>query len=60
MTVGDLKRLFEGTDENKIVVFRDSMNGWCNLKNSIEITWDSVVLLEDSDIPFDDYKGGAE
>ena len=54
MTVGDLKRLFEGTDENKIVVFRDSMNGWCNLRNSIEITCDSVVLLEDSDVLFDD------
>lgn len=54
MTVGDLKRLFEGTDENKIVIFRDSMNGWCNLRNSIEITCDSVVLLEDSNVLFDD------
>lgn len=54
MTVGDLKRLLEGIDENKIVVFRDSMNGWCNLQNSIDTTWESIVLLEDSDVPFDD------
>lgn len=54
MTVGDLKRLLEGVDENKIVVFRDGMYGWCNLKNQIDSTFDSIVLLEDSDIPFND------
>ena len=54
MTVGDLKRLLEGVDENKIVVFRDSMNGWCNLQNQIDSNWSSIVLLEDSDVLFDD------
>lgn len=54
MTVGDLRLLLDGVDENKIVVFKDSMNGWCNLKNHIGINQDYVVLHEDSDVPFDD------
>lgn len=54
MTVGDLKRLLESVDEDKIVVFRDNMNGWCNLQNQIDTTWDYIVLLEDSDVLFDD------
>ncbi len=53
MTVGDLKRLLEGADENKIVVFRDSMKGWCNLQNCVDTYPDYIVLLEDSDVIFD-------
>lgn len=54
MTVGDLKRLLEGADENKIVVFRDSMNGWCNLQNCVDIYSGCIALLEYSDVLFDD------
>jgi len=54
MTVGDLKRLLEGADENKIVVFRDSMNGWCNLQNCVDTYSSHIVLLEDSDDLFND------
>ncbi len=54
MTVGDLKRLLEGIDDNKVVIFRDAMNGWCNLKNQIDSDQASVVLLEDDHILFDD------
>lgn len=54
MTVGNLKRLLEGVDEDKVVVFRDSMNGWCNLQNQIDTSWDCVVLLEDNDVLFDE------
>ena len=54
MTVGDLKRLLEGADENKVVVFRDSMNGWCNLQNCVDTYPDYIVLLEDSNVLFDD------
>lgn len=52
MTVGNLKRLLEGIDENKVVVFRDSMNGWCNLQNCVDTYSDYIVLLEDSDVLF--------
>lgn len=54
MTVCDLKRILEGTDENKIVVFRDSMNGWCNLQNCVDTYSGYIVLLEDRDVLFDD------
>ena len=54
MTVGDLKRLLEGADENKVVVFRDSMNGWCNLQNQVDSNSSCLVLLEDSNVLFDD------
>lgn len=54
MTVGDLKLLLEGADENTIVVFRDSMNGWCNLQNCVDSYSGYIVLLEDIDNLFDD------
>lgn len=53
MTVGDLLKQLENEDKNKIVVFKDSMNGWCNLKAGIGKTETCVVVYEDTD-GFDD------
>lgn len=60
MTVGDLIKQLENEDKDKIVVFRDSMNGWCNFKKIVENTNSCIVLIEDTDCPFSDEKGGAE
>ena len=54
MTVGDLRLLLDGVDDNKVVVFRDSMKGWCNLQNCVDSYSSYIVLLEDSDVLFDD------
>lgn len=53
MTVGDLRLLLDGVDDNKVVVFRDS-NGWCNLQNCVDSYSGYIVLLEDIDNLFDD------
>ena len=54
MTVKDLKKLLEDKNDNSVVVFRDSMNGWCNLQNSIDTYSNCIVLLEDCNNIFDD------
>ena len=54
MTVGDLLRQLENEDKDKVVLFKDSMNGWCNLKAGIGKTETCVVVYEDTDVPFDD------
>ena len=49
MTVGELKQLLEGIDENKIVIFRDCSNyDWHNFKNQIYTSWNYVLIPEDN------------
>lgn len=53
MTVGDLLKQLGNEDKDKVVLFKDSMNGWCNLKAGIGKTETYVVVYEDTD-SFDD------
>ena len=54
MTVKELKRILDEQDENKVVVFRDCMKGWCNLQNCVDSYPSAVVLNEDTNTLFDD------
>ena len=54
MTVGDLLKQLENEDKDKIVLFKDSMNGWCNFKKIIGSTNSYIVLKEDTTCPFSD------
>jgi hypothetical protein len=54
MTVGDLIKQLENEDKNKIVVLQDSMGGWQNVKNIIESYDNTIALVEDDYILFDD------
>lgn len=60
MTVGDLLKQLENEDKGKIVIFRDIRNCWCNFKKIVESTNSCIVLIEDTDCPFSDEKGGAD
>lgn len=54
MTVKDLIEQLENEDKDKVVIFRDSMNGWCLLKKTIESNENTIVLIEDTICPFPD------
>lgn len=53
MTVSDLLKQLGNEDKDKVVIFKDSLKGWCNLKASIVKTETYVVVYEDTD-GFDD------
>lgn len=54
MTVGDLLKQLENEDKDKLVIFKDSMDCWCNFKKIVESTNAYIVLKEDTTCPFSD------